>query len=101
MLDDGQRINDYYKIRIDTLNKDGWIYRKLVRRFDGVWPPGKTIYGTSLSFELAPNDYYSTALGLTGDELKNVLHEIIKDHKEFSYGEVWDILKVTDIDPND
>lgn len=44
--------------------------------------------------------YYASAAGLTGSELKAELHEIIDDHKQLSYSQVWDALKVTDEDPN-
>ncbi len=49
-----------------------------------------------------PTDYYSSSDGLSGDNLKVALHNIIKDHKEFSYSssstDTWDILKQTDKD---
>jgi len=51
----------------------------------------------ALTFEPIPSDYYSTTGNLVGGELKATLHEIIKEHREFNYGEVWDILKETDI----
>jgi endonuclease I len=44
--------------------------------------------------------YYDLARGKTGDALKAALHQIIDDHTELSYSEVWDALKVTDEDPN-
>ncbi|NQV18195.1 MAG: endonuclease [Armatimonadetes bacterium] len=50
-----------------------------------------------------PEGYYDGTEGLTGDELKTALYNIIKDHIEFPYSstntDVWDILKVTDADP--
>lgn len=56
------------------------------------------------SFSQIPNGYYDLAEGLTGDELKTALHNIIKGHTEFSYTssstDVWDILKKTDKDPD-
>ncbi|WP_245976670.1 endonuclease [Oceanobacillus arenosus] len=45
-------------------------------------------------------DYYASAIGKKGDALKDSLHEIIDDHHQLSYSEVWDALKVTDEDPN-
>ncbi len=49
-----------------------------------------------------PEGYYSTANGLTAEQLKSALHKIIKDHKEFPYTssstDTWDILKETDKD---
>ncbi len=50
-----------------------------------------------------PEGYYATAVGLSGEELKTAIHNIINDHSEFSYTssvtDVWDILKETDRDP--
>ncbi|MCF6172100.1 MAG: endonuclease [Bacteroidales bacterium] len=47
-----------------------------------------------------PDGYYDDAVGLTGDELKAALHNIIDDHQEFSYNALRDyILKNTDEDP--
>ena len=52
----------------------------------------------------APADYYTGIEGLQGEELKAALHEIIKGHKKFSYSsnstDTWDILTVSDRDPN-
>ncbi|MFC2126735.1 endonuclease I family protein [Bacteroidota bacterium] len=52
-----------------------------------------------------PVGYYDSITNQTGKELKSVLHNIIKDHKEYPYTststDVWDILKVADQDPND
>lgn len=47
-----------------------------------------------------PSGYYETAAGLQGDALKAELHEIIDDHTQLSYSQVWDALKTTDEDPN-
>ncbi len=49
-------------------------------------------------FSQAPADYYNSAQGKTGSELKTALYNIIKGHKEFSYGALWDILSNTDQD---
>ena len=46
------------------------------------------------------DSYYSNTTGLTGTALKARLNEIIKDHKRFSYSQVWDQLGYTDVDPN-
>ncbi len=46
------------------------------------------------------DDYYSDAYGKEGTALKTALHEIIDDHHQLSYSEVWDALKITDEDPN-
>lgn len=45
--------------------------------------------------------YYESATGLTGDALKAELNVIIsKDHNKLSYGNLWDVLSITDEDPN-
>ena len=43
--------------------------------------------------------YYRTAIGLTGQDLKDELHDIIKNNTKLSYSQVWEALKVTDQDP--
>lgn len=52
--------------------------------------------------EPSPYDgtYYQTAIGKTGSSLKSALHNIIDDHRELSYDNVWDALRNTDEDPN-
>jgi endonuclease I len=58
----------------------------------------------SCSFAQIPSGYYNNAVGKTGDELKTALYQIIKGHTTYPYTstatDVWDILKVTDRDPN-
>ncbi len=44
-------------------------------------------------------NYYATAEGKTGTTLKTALHNIIDDHTEISYDNVWEALRVTDQDP--
>jgi endonuclease I len=51
-------------------------------------------------FAQVPKDYYDAASGKTGEDLKAALHNIIKNHKEYSYKALWDILSATDEDPN-
>lgn len=48
----------------------------------------------------APAGYYNSANGLTGNQLKAELNNIIDGHTEYSYGQLWDILKITDRDPS-
>lgn len=49
-----------------------------------------------------PSGYYDSANGLSGEQLKTALHNIIKNHTEYPYTssstDVWDILKQTDKD---
>ena len=48
-----------------------------------------------------PTDgYYVAAYGKTGEALKTALHNIIDDHTELSYSNVWSALRETDEDPN-
>ena len=51
-----------------------------------------------------PSGYYDSASGLDDDNLKSALNNIIDGHTEFPYTssgtDVWDILKVSDRDPN-
>ena len=52
------------------------------------------------TFAQIPAGYYNNAQGLSGDELKLALHDIIDDHIQFSYNDLRDfILKNTDEDP--
>ena len=60
-----------------------------------------------LPFQLCagiPSGYYDTANGLSGTTLQSALHEIINGHNKFSYTsvstDVWDLLKITDEDPD-
>ena len=47
-----------------------------------------------------PNNYYESCNGLEGDELKEELHNIIKNHTSFSYTTTKSILRASDEDPN-
>ncbi len=56
---------------------------------------------SGVAFAQIPAGYYDNAQGLTGEELKNALHNIIDNHTEYSYNNLRDfILKNTDEDPN-
>ena len=48
----------------------------------------------------APADYYEGTEGLSGDELKQALHDIIDDHTTLTYSEVKSAIPDTDADPN-
>ena len=45
------------------------------------------------------DDYYRTAIGLTGPALRAELHDIISTQTKLTYSQVWEALKVTDQDP--
>jgi len=51
-------------------------------------------------FSQIPNGYYNNANGLSGEELKAALHNIIDNHIEKSYDDIRYILDETDKDPN-
>ena len=44
----------------------------------------------------APANYYNSANGLTGNQLKIALHNIIKGHTSISYGQIWNAFWSTD-----
>lgn len=44
----------------------------------------------------APANYYASADGLTGDQLKVALHNIIKGHTSITYGQIWNAFWSTD-----
>lgn len=47
-----------------------------------------------------PGGYYDAATGLSGSELQEALHGIIKDHDSPTYGELWTHFESTDKKPN-
>ena len=47
-------------------------------------------------FAQAPPGYYDAAAGLSGSELQQALHNIIKDHDVESYGDLWSDFTQTD-----
>ena len=48
----------------------------------------------------SPDGYYDAANGKSGEQLKSALHDIIDDHTEISYSNVWEALRETDEDPS-
>lgn len=57
-------------------------------------------WGLALMAQI-PEGYYSSAEGKYGDELKAALHNIIKDHKTYSYNALRDyLLRESDEDPS-
>jgi len=53
-----------------------------------------------LAFGQIPAGYYDNASGLSGDDLKTALHNIIDNHNAGSYDLLWTILPKSDEDPN-
>ena len=67
----------------------------------------KTYFLITISYLLSifaiaqvPSGYYDNAQGLTGENLKTELYNIIKDHSVQSYGSLWDHYYTTDDKPN-
>jgi endonuclease I len=58
------------------------------------------LFIVTMIFAAIPDGYYDNASGLSGTALKTALHNIIDDHTEFSYSDLWTNLKYTDEDPN-
>ncbi|MDP6583316.1 MAG: endonuclease [Anaerolineales bacterium] len=54
----------------------------------------------NLMYAQIPSGYYDNASGLDDDALKTALNNIIDGHTEYPYDDVWDILKISDRDPN-
>ncbi|VXB68939.1 Ribonuclease [Bacillus sp. 349Y] len=62
--------------------------------------PGEEDEGEEEEPSTDPGGYYSSAEGLSGEALKSELHDIIDDHRELSYSELWDAIAKTDEDPD-
>lgn len=80
----------------DGINKDDII----ITTTDGESIGSPSVSMPEVEAPAAIDDYYADAQGKEGSELKTALHEIIDDHHQLSYSEVWDALKITDEDPN-
>jgi endonuclease I len=52
------------------------------------------------NYAQAPAGYYDSATGLSGEQLKTALHNIIDNHNAGSYDLLWEILPKSDEDPN-
>ena len=66
-------------------------------------PPSNPTYGVVQTN--IPQSYYDQANNLSGDDLKEALHQIISNHVIFPYTsnstDTWDILQQSDQDPNE
>ena len=66
-------------------------------------PPSNPTYGVVQTN--IPQSYYDQANNLSGDDLKEALHQIISNHVIFPYTsnstDTWDILQESDQDPNE
>ena len=62
--------------------------KKTIALFIGLW---LALFATA-----QPANYYNSANGLTGNQLKVALHNIIKGHTSISYGQLWNAFWSTD-----
>ena len=64
--------------------------------------PASAPAAAASSATVTPYDdtYYAGALGKSGQELKDALHQIISSQSKLTYDQVWEALKNTDEDPN-
>lgn len=58
------------------------------------------IFCAAVAFAAIPDGYYDGTSGLSGESLKQALHQIIDDHIEYFYSFLWESLIVTDEDPD-
>lgn len=97
--------NNYYQVRCSINDCTGWIIRTDVKRFNEEIPDevleeykfATNLYGVGQ----IPIGYYSSTLNLEGQSLKAELHQLTRNHKVFTYSEVYSILPKTDQDPYD
>ncbi len=55
-----------------------------------------SIISISISFSQPPAGYYDSAEGLTGEDLRTALYNIIKNHDSQSYASLWTHFQTTD-----
>ena len=97
--------NNYFKVRCTTVDQDGWVVMTSVKKVNEDIPDelfSEYKYATNVfGIGQIPSGYYNSTNGLAGDTLKKIVHRIIRNHKVFTYDEVYSILNVTDQDPFD
>ncbi len=96
---------NYYKVKCHLTNCEGWIDRTSVKRIkteipDEVFEEYK--FATNV-FDVGqiPQGFYKSVKDLEGDSLKLKLHQLTRNHKTFTYDEVYSIIEKTDQDPYD
>lgn len=97
--------NNYYKVNCTENDCEGWIVATSVKRIESEIP-AKVIEEYKMATNVfgigqIPPGYYSSVTGLEGKQLKTQLHYTIRNHKTFTYDEVYSILEKTDQDPYD
>lgn len=97
--------NNYYKVKCNMADCEGWIVRTSVKKIkteipDEVFEEYK--YATNVfNIGQIPSGFYKSVKDLEGDSLKLKLHHLIRNHKTFTYDEVYSIIEKTDQDPYD
>ena len=97
--------NNYYKVKCVEVDCEGWIVQTAVKKIkddlpDEVFEDYK-IATNVFGYGQIPLGYYDDLKGLTGEILKNELHNRIRNHKRFNYEKIYSILDKTDQDPYD
>ena len=93
--------NNYYRVKCHIADCDGWVDRTAVKRIkdeipDEVFEEYK--YATNVfNIGQIPHGFYASV----GDSLKLKLHQLTRNHKPFTYDEVYSIIAKTDQDPYD
>jgi endonuclease I len=97
--------NNYYKVKCSNFACEGWIVQTAVKRIKGEIPEevfAESKYATNLfGIGQVPEGFYDEAENLEGHLLKRQLHLLTRNHKIFSYNEIYTILESTDQDPHD
>jgi len=107
MLDEteGSDAGNYVKVKCRSCDTSGWVVKSAVVFIIPDPDEKPTIADCndagSQGTSKIPAGYYDAAGSLSGDALKESLHRIIRNHKAFSYTDVYDILERTDGDPCD
>ena len=57
-------------------------------------------FAPALSLAQPPAGYYDAAQGLSGQAMKQALHDIIDDHAWLQYGGLWTAFQTTDVRPD-
>ena len=58
------------------------------------------LFTVSITNAQAPQGYYSSAEGLSGEALRTALYNIIKTHNSVSYNDLWQSFYTTDVRPD-
>ena len=58
------------------------------------------LFAASAALGQPPAGYYDTAAGLSGEPLRQALHDIIDGHNSLSYAQLWSAFQTTDVRPD-